>query len=254
MSFDQYWILVILALSRTIAFIYFLPFFKNPGIQNLPKISIALGISVFVAYRMDPVQIQNIWHFAGLILLEFIVGLILAYIIEMMVSAVRIAGSYIDMDIGLANPFADMNNTQTTIVSSIFYSMFVLIFLVLDGFNQMFAGFIYSFGLDISGQFLTGGQVLNFILETFTHMFFSALQIALPFMMATFLVNLALLLMSKTVDKINILMNVFGIKILVGLCLIFIAIPTLTIVFQQLNEGLMEHFMDVMKLMFESKS
>lgn len=218
------------------------------------KAVIAIGISIFVAYRMEPVHVDNLWSLLGLMLLEAVVGLILAYIVEMMVSIVRIAGSYIDIDIGLATPFMDMNQTQTTVFSSLFYSIFVLIFLMLDGFNNMFAGFIYSFGLDISKQFLTGGHLLNFILETFTYMFFGALQIALPFMMATFLVNLALLLMSKSVDKINILANVFGIKILVGLALIFVAVPVITIVFQQINDNLMEKFYEAMNYMFLRKS
>jgi flagellar biosynthetic protein FliR len=118
----------------------------------------------------------------------------------------------------------------------------------------MFGGFIYSFGLDISHQFQFGGNLATFILETFTYMFFGALQIALPFMMAMFLVNIAMLLMSKSVDKINILMNVFGIKILVGLALIVVTIPTLIIAFQQLNDNLIEKFMETMNYLFVRKS
>lgn len=254
MSFDQYWILVLLALARTITFIFFLPFFKSQGFPNMVKLAISLGIAIFVAYRMEPIVIENLWHLLGLIFLEVIVGFMLAYVVELMVSVVRVAGSFIDLDIGMANPFFDMNQTQTTVISSLFYSMFVLVFLVVDGFNEMLAGFIYSFGLNISEQMFLGGGLLDFFLETFTYMFFGALQIALPFMMATFLVNLALLLMSKSVDKINILMNVFGIKILVGLALIFVAVPTLIIVFQQVNDSLIEKFLEVMNYMFERKT
>ncbi|MCK2000002.1 flagellar biosynthetic protein FliR [[Brevibacterium] frigoritolerans] len=254
MSIDQYWILVLLALARSISFIFFLPFFKSSSFSKMPKVAIALGISMFVAYRMEPIQIDNIWQFAGLLLLEFFVGIILAYIVEMLVSIPRIAGSYLDLDIGLSSPFSDINHQQTTIISSIFDSMFLLVFLVMGGFDELFAGFIYSFGFDISTQLLFGGDLLDFILETFTYMFFGALQIALPFLMATFLVNLAMLLMSKSVDKINILMNVFGVKIIVGLLLVFIAIPTLSIVFQQVNDTLIEKFLEAMNYMFERKS
>ena len=253
MSLEQYWILVLLAFARTVSFIFFLPFFRNSGFPNMCKIAISLGIAMFAAYRMDPIPIENVWHFTGLFLLEFMAGLILAYVVEMMVSVVRIAGSFIDIDIGLSNPFMDINQGQTTLVSSLFYSMFVLSFLLLDGFNEMLSGFIYSFGLDLSKQFLFGGDLINFILETFTYMFFGALQISLPFMMATFLVNLAMLLMSKSVDKINILLNVFGVKILVGLALIFVATPTLMIVFQQLNDSLIEKFFETMNYMFQKK-
>jgi len=62
------------------------------------------------------------------------------------------------------------------------------------------------------------------------------------------------LLMSKSVDKINILANVFGIKILVGIMLVFVAIPTITVVFQQVNDNLIEKFFDAMNYMFVRKS
>ncbi|MEM4992793.1 flagellar biosynthetic protein FliR [Priestia sp. SB1] len=254
MSFDQYWVLVLLALARSITFIYFLPFLKISGFPTMAKASIAIGISLFVAYRMEPIGVDSLWTFLAMMLLEIIVGLILAYVVELMVSIVRIAGSIVDIDVGFSNPFMDINHTQTTVFSSLFYLMFVLVFLVTGGFNDVFAGFIYSFGLDISKQFLLGGNLLDFLLKTFTYMFFGALQIALPFMMATFLVNLALLLMSKSVDKINILANVFGIKILVGIMLVFVAIPTITVVFQQVNDNLIEKFFDAMNYMFVRKS
>lgn len=254
MSFDQYWILVLLALSRSVAFIFFLPFFRNQGFPNMAKVALSLGIAIFAAHKMPTVEVDSVWTLVGLLVLEVIIGLILAYTVELMVSVVKVAGSYIDMDIGFSTPFMDMNQSQTTILSSLFYYIFVLVFLVTDGFNQVFAGFIYTFKFDVSHQFLLGGDLLNFVIETFTYMFFGALQIALPFMVATFLVNLALLLMSKYVDKLNILTNVFGIKILVGLALTFVAVPTLLIVFQQLDDNLIEKYFETMKYMFERKS
>ena len=254
MSFDEYWVLVLLALARSVTFIFFLPFFRVSGIPTMAKASIAIGISLFVAYRMDPISLDSIWTFLAMMLLQVIIGLILAYVVEMMVSIVKIAGSYVDIDIGFSNPFMDINHSQTTALSNLFYLMFVLVFLVTDGFNNVLAGFIYSFGLDITKQFLLGGDLLSFLLDTLSYMFFGALQIALPFMMATFLVNLAMLLMSKSVDKINILANVFGVKILVGVLLIFVTIPTITVVFQQVNDNLFEKFLEVMKYMFERKT
>lgn len=245
---------MLLALARTVSFIYFLPFFKGGGFLQMPKVAISLGISIFAAFHMKPVVIESLWELAGLAILEVIVGVTLALVVETVISVVRVAGSFIDLDIGMANPFPDMSNSATTVMATIFYSIFVLILFATDGFSQMLSGFIYTFGLDISTQLLAGGDMVDFILELFTYMFFGALQIALPFMMASLIVNLSFLLMAKTVDKINVLQNIFGIKILVGIFLVCISVPTLMIVFEQLGETLLEKFLESLNYMFLRRS
>lgn len=253
MALEEYWVLVLLAFARTVAFIQFTPFLKNIGLPVMAKAGLALGLSIFVASSQEPIAVENMIHFAGLIFIEVIIGFLLAYLVELIVGIVRIAGAIVDLDMGLSSPFSDINSGNSTPLMSLFYYYFLLVLLSTGILGKIFSGYLYTFQLDISKQLFSNGKALDFFIETFTYMFFGALQIALPFMIATFLINVGMLLMSKTVDKMNILLNVFGVKIVATLALIFLAIPTLLIVFQQVNVQLTDRFMEAIGILFERK-
>lgn len=251
-EFQEYWLLVLIVGSRTTAFLMMLPFFRGRSIPVLAKTSIILSISLFVARSLEPVQIETLPELFGVLAFEIIVGFVLAYMIELIFSIVRVAGSLIDMDIGLSNPFFDSTtNSQSTSISRLFYYVFLMIFLLIGGLETVITGFVYTFQFQLKNDFLSDISFLDYMLETFNYMFFGALQIAIPFMMSTFLVYISLLLMSKSVDKINILMNIFGVKIFVGLAMILLCVPVLIIVFEQANEILIEKFFELIGLMFE---
>ena len=252
MSFEEYWLTVTIVFTRLMVFFTVLSFFRGTSVPILAKTSFVLSISLFIAYQVEPLTPTNIWELVGIIIIEVIIGFLLAFVIELMISIIKIAGSLLDIDIGLANPFYDgISGTQATILSKIFYYVFLLIFLVSGGFEKIMYGLMYTFKLSIQKDFLQKEDNMMFFVELFQVMFFGALQIALPFMMGTFLLYIALLLMSKVVDKINILMNVFGIKIFVGVAMVTVMIPTLMIIFQQVDEQMIEKFYEYIGFIFK---
>jgi flagellar biosynthesis protein FliR len=251
MSFEEYWLTVMIVFTRLIVFFTVLSFFRSTSIPMLAKTSFVLSISLFVAYQIEPITPTNAWEIVGIVIINVIIGFLLAYVIELMISIIKIGGSLLDMDIGLANPFYDgISGTQATILSKIFYYIFLLIFLVSGGFEKLMYGIIYTFKLSIQKDFLEKEENMLFFIELFQVMFLGALQIALPFMMGTFLLYIALLLLSKVVDKMNILMNVFGIKIFVGIGMVTIMIPALMVIFQQVDEQMIEKFYEYIGFIF----
>jgi flagellar biosynthesis protein FliR len=217
----------------------------------LARTSFVLMLSLFVANSIEPIQVGNVWEIVGLIIIEVLIGFLLAFVIEMMIAIVQIAGSILDLDIGLANPFYDgISGSQATVLSKLFYYIFILVFLLSGGFEKMVFGIVGTFELTVQEGFLKNLNHVDFFIELFQQMFFGAIQIAVPFMMATFLVYISLLLMSKVVDKINLLMNIFGIKIFVGITMITIMIPAILVVFQQVDEQLISRFYEYVTYIF----
>jgi flagellar biosynthesis protein FliR len=217
----------------------------------LARTSFVLMLSLFVANGIEPIQVENTWEIVGLIIIEVLIGFLLAFVIEMMIAIVQIAGSILDLDIGLANPFYDgISGSQATVLSKLFYYIFILIFLLTGGFEKMVFGVVGTFELTVQEGFLKNENQIDFFIELFQQMFFGAIQIAVPFMMATFLVYISLLLMSKVVDKINLLMNIFGIKIFVGITMITMMIPAILVVFQQVDEQLIARFYEYVTYIF----
>src|SRR5690625_7325641 len=200
------WIMALLVLARTVAFFLTMPIFKGVKVPLTGKLAITLPISIFIANQVEVVEIESMVHFTGLLLFEIIIGMTLGFILELIASIPRMAGSLIDQDIGLANPFFDPNfNAQSTTVSRIYFYVFLLVFVVLGGIQKAIEGYSYTFQLTAKKTFYGDQAFLDFLLDTIDFMFVGAVQIAIPFMMSTFLVYIALLMMSKTVDKINLL-------------------------------------------------
>jgi len=246
------WIMTLLVMARTFAFLSTLPVLRGIKIPLSGKLAITLPISIFIAHQIEIVEVETVLEFLGLLSFEVVVGLTLGFILELITSIVRMAGSLIDQDIGLANPFFDPNfNAQSTTVSRIYFYVFLLVFIVLGGIQKVIEGYSYTFQLTARTTFYGEQTFLDFLLDTIDFMFVGAVQIAIPFMMSTFLVYIALLMMSKTVDKINLLMNIFGIKIAVGMVMIFISIPVLIMAFEQVFESFFDTFLDLIGTMFE---
>lgn len=252
MELEQYIILVILVFVRITSFFSVLSFFRGNSIPLMAKSTLSISMSLLIASKMEVMDVTSLWELSGFIVIEIMIGVILALVIEMVISVILIAGSLLDMDIGLSNPFNDgISGAQATVLSKIFYYVFLIIFIISGSFEKVLYTLSKTFSLNIKKDFLMNPKNIDFFIDLFQFMFFGALQIAIPFMMSTFLVYIALLLMSKVVDKINILMNVFGIKIFVGITLVVIMIPSLIIVFQQLDEQLLEKLLETINVSFE---
>lgn len=252
MNFEEYWILVMLATARIGAFLFMLPFFRGQGIPAMAKGSLAFALGMFTAYQMQPVSVNTMPELIVHVVIEVLIGLFLAFTIEVMVSAVKMAGALIDMDIGLANPIFDpLSGEASTIISKIFFAYFITIFIAMNGVSFFVGGIVQTFQFKVPEQMFGKEIMLEYLVEIANSMFLGAVQIAFPFMFATFLVNLTLLFMGKSVDKINIFMNMFGIKILVGLVLVTISVPILSTVFQQVYEALDEQFIEAVHILFK---
>lgn len=246
-----YWMMTLLVASRTSAFMMTTPFLKGRYIPFAAKMGIILPISLFVASQIEEVDVDNTLVFFELVLFEIIVGMTLGFLIELISNTIRMAGSLIDQDIGLANPFFDPNfNAQSTTISRMFFYVFLIVFILMGGINKILQAFVRTFELNAKSAFYGDQAFLDFFIDTLDFVFLGAIQIAIPFMMSTFLIYIAMLMMSKTVDKINLLMNIFGIKIMVGMIMLLVCVPVLMIAFEQVGQGLMEKFVESFEYMF----
>ena len=94
--------LIILILVRLSAFLATVPFFSYRTIPNQVKIGLAVLFSVIIALPMDAEMIEVDGNYALLIIKEALVGLTLGLLAYIVMSAVQIAGGFIDFQIGFA--------------------------------------------------------------------------------------------------------------------------------------------------------
>jgi flagellar biosynthetic protein FliR len=111
----------------------------------------------------------------------------------------------------------------------------MLIFLSINGFNQLFLGGFWRSVQTINILSLVEGRenVVGMLTAGLSRLFLDAMVISMPILGTLFLTSLATGLISKAAPQINILSEGFPISITVAFVLIFATLPFLTEAFSR---------------------
>ena len=215
------WVLVLL---RTGAFFLGIPLFAGKLIPVRYRMAFGLILSLLINPSV-PADISLSSHFFGAILLsmnEVCIGLLLAMMVRMVFFAVELAGHLISYEIGLmasnsVNPL--LGSTDATLTSLLYYFS-LLIFFVVNLHHEIIRAFILSFEiLPIGSYFLNANPTLEFVNEV-SNVFVLGTLIAAPFIALNFIINLSFAVLGKAVQKMNVFITSFAVRILCGLVLL----------------------------------
>ncbi len=194
------------------------------------KVLFSFVLSMIVSFGIDAsIDVNNMYELVSVVITEFMTGLMLGYITSLCFSALQIAGSFIDLQLGLsmASMFDPNTQSQTTIIQNIMYWMGVVIFFAINGHHVMIEGIQYSFNIIKVGQFVFVNN-FEYIINVFVQIFSIGFRMSIPIMLALFMKDLVLGLISKSVPSLNIMMISMPLKILVGIAFFIISVPLLT--------------------------
>ncbi|GAB6441238.1 flagellar biosynthetic protein FliR [Bacillus cereus] len=232
---------------------FMIPLLSGKMIPRMAKIVLSVGLSLAVVGKVEVSTFQSEFELIGYIIMQVIIGVTLAKIVEMLMVIPTIAGSIMDMEMGfssvsLYDPTTKQNNTILGVMLNI---MFVVSFISLGGIQSLIMTIVRSFELTETLMFLGKKEFLELVTSIFGYMLSSAVQIALPIMGAMFVVNFVMLIIGKTAPQTQILTNMFPIKIGAGILFLAITIPIMGDVFQHLSEKVIEEFIHSFNYMFK---
>ncbi|GAA3406625.1 flagellar biosynthetic protein FliR [Paenibacillus hodogayensis] len=246
------WLLIF---CRITAFVLAAPVFSTRGVPPQWKI----GISAIIAFLIFPtVGLQTPANmdavFVMSIIREVLVGLLLGFTAYLFFTAVQISGSFIDiqMGLGIANVIDPMTGAQSPLIGNFKFILAMLLFLTFNGHHYMFEGIMKSYGMVSLSNGLFGsiqdGAVHEFLLRAFSNVFAIALQMSAPLVVALFLTDVGLGILSKTAPQFNIFVVGVPIKILVGFLLLVLILPGFIYLFQDLFGSLFQSLDQLVKL------
>jgi len=254
MDISSYLIGLILAFSRVASFLFMVPFLRNHGIPAIVKITISVAISMVAVEKMGKIPIESMPDMLVMIVAQMVIGFTLAYVVEMIFTAATIAGGILDIDLGFsaAQVMDPMTNHPVTVMSNFFSILFTIVFISVGGVNFLIAGIVHSFAFTTPFFFMGHMPFQDMIIGYFNYMLVASIQIALPLMATMFIVNFILLILGKSAPQMNIFQTMFAIKIVVGIFFLYVTLPFLGEVFMDLNDALMDKYLEIMKYMFRS--
>lgn len=216
-------------------FILFKVIFPN-GTPSAMKLFLSMIIAVSIAGGVEKVNVEIInsnYVFIMYILNEIITGVILGLTTNIIFEILTLAGSWIDVHIGLSMVSmmdANMAN-MTTVTAKFLQYLAMVIFFVSDAHLLVIKSLIHSVNIVPLGNNIITNESLMALMDVIIEYFFIGIKIALPIVLVIILTDVCMGLISKVVPQINVMILGMPVKMTVGLLLLSISISFIAKIF-----------------------
>ena len=235
-----------LTLFRISVVLFVMPFFGDT-MPNVLKATLLIVLTLAVWPKLSVPAQYFPAHPASLLAMfmgELVLGMSLGIIVRMLIAAVQIGGGIINFQMGfsMVNAIDPMTGQQEPVTTHFIYMCTMLTFLSLNGHLNLIRALGNSFELVPPGGLFLTPKLMNEVMSFSKEMFILGIRIAAPVILALFLVDLALALISKMAPQMNVMTMGFPIKIMVGFLF-------LTFIMEQMTEYV-TNFISSMDMVF----
>lgn len=234
----------LLILIRISAFIFTAPIFSVRSIPIKVKAALAVFLTMIVGPLIphEPLAYTTVYGFAGLVLKEFFVGLLVGYVANICMSIISFSGHVLDTEIGFAsaNVFDPINSVQVTVTSNLLTYFVLLVLLVTNMHYYLLRAIVSTFTLVPIGKANFSFNLYHIFVRFLGDMFVIGFRIVLPVFASILIVNTVLAILAKVAPQMNMFVIGFQLKIMVGLLVLLIIVSTLptvgNFIFEEMKE------------------
>lgn len=218
--------LFLMITGRMTGLVAFNPIFGRRGIPNLVKGGFILLLSVSV-FAMTTVRLETPATLLGLafaFLMELFLGYILGLVVNMFFYIPLMAGSVIDMQMGLsmAATYDPASGIQVTATSSVLNVLMSLLFFTANGHHTLIRIFVNS-GLVVPfGAVALGDHFYAAMVQIFLDCTLLGVKLAMPILGAELMGQVGMGILMKAIPQINVFVINIDVKVIVGLALMLI--------------------------------
>ena len=223
-----YFLALILVFIRLTSFFLVAKSLFPKGTPPILKGAIGMILSFAIIWGVNyqvVLDINNNYMLVYSVVSEIMSGVILGFIANMIFEFIRMAGGYMDIQIGLSmmNILDPSSETTSTPFSNLSYFISMVIFFIIDGHHLLIKCLIQSFKVVNIGQNIVFQDTFSVVLDAFREYFVIGVKIAIPLVLIIIITDLCMALVSRTVPAINVMILGMPVKMVVGL-LTFIAL------------------------------
>lgn len=205
------------------------PVFGARGVPGLVKLGLAVSISLVLYPLILASQPQiplELLTYIVLVIKEVLVGLVIGFVIYALTAVLEGAGQLIDFQMGftMGNTLDPVYGMQSPMMGNFQLVLATMLLLATNAHHFLIAAMVKSYAyIPVSPQSLPMG--VAFYVKLVGDVFALSVQLALPVFGAMLLADLGVGLLSRTVPQLNIFSIVFGVKVIFGFVLLFLATP-----------------------------
>ncbi|MEH7107167.1 flagellar biosynthetic protein FliR [Bacillus sp. JJ1764] len=245
----------LLIFVRVTSFMVSAPIFSGRQIPTPFKIGLSAVLSILCAGLVkEPIVDPPQSLLFILILKEVLVGIVLGMIATIMFSAVRFAGSLLDLQIGfsMANLFDPTFQTSTQLTGSFKNILAILFLLTTNGHHLLIQGVLASFDwvpLKATVPAWMDGRISTFILQCIIQMFMIGFMMAAPILGTMFVVDIGIGIISRTVPQMNILTVAPPLKMLLHFMMYIFLLPSFFYLLKILFDNMYSSMSSILNIM-----
>lgn len=216
---------------RISTFVVVMPVLSGAVVPGQVRALIAIALTFLLAPLVPGSVNVEFMSLNGLILVvqEAVIGVAMAFIVQLVFDAIALGGQVISMSMGLGFAvFLDRaRGVNVPVLGQFFLMLAVLVFLALDGHLMLIHTLADSFQLlPIGSGGLTIAAISGLLAWT-SQLFIIAMKIALPAVTGLLVVNLAFGVTSRAAPTLNLFAVGFPAAMLFGFVVIFLSMGSL---------------------------
>ena len=231
MTFSGDFTYFLLILARMSGCVFFNQIFGRGNLPALLKTSLSLFLTIIVYGMLPPegdMVIGTLIEYIFLGIKEIFIGFLIGYIINIFFSTVVISGGILDMQTGMSMSqiFDPSSNISMGITGSFFNIILLLVFFSADGHLTLIKIFITSCKLIEIGNFTIPKELFYNMVQLFQQILVLALKLSMPIMAVEIILEAGMGILMKAIPQIQVFSVNVQLKIIVGLLLIMVLVPT----------------------------
>jgi flagellar biosynthetic protein FliR len=221
----------LMILARMSGCVFLNQIFGSGRLPALVKTSLSLFLTITIYGLLPPsldMTISSPIEYSLLIIKEIFIGYLIGYIVSLFFSTVIISGEVIGMQTGMsmASIYDPTSNISTGITGSFLNLILMLVFFSSNGHLTLIQIFITSCKLVKIGSFSIPKDLFYNMVELFQQILILSLKLAMPIVAVEIILEAGIGILMKAIPQIQVFSVNVQLKILAGLLLILLLVPT----------------------------
>lgn len=231
----------LLVFCRVGGMLFLNPVFSRRNIPGTVRAALALGLSLILAPVVGgslPAAYGDTFALILMMSRELMMGAACAIAFQFFYYMLFFAGDVVDMGFGLsmAKVFDPGSSLQISLSGNLFQFLFILYFFTTDSHLLFIKLIASSYDVVAIGAAGITGELGAFGVTLFLTAFNLTVRLILPFLAASFVLELSMGILMKLIPQINVFVIHFQLKIFLGLGLMFLfAAPVAAFMEQYVN-------------------
>lgn len=232
MTLEQQVFSFILILTRVAAFVGFLPLFGKNQIPAMVKIGLAMALTIFWfgSLPADAFYTGSINVVTAVLQIgkETAIGFLLAAILGFMFVPAQIAGAYVGQEMGLslASVASPSGSDSSTLVTTVFETLAILLFFGLNLHHFMIV-FLHVSLVELSGKIDIANLPTELLVQSTHALSEVGCLLAGPVGICLFVLTIALALLNKAAPTLNLFSVGMPLRAGLGLVCLFVFMPVI---------------------------